>query len=290
MSKVISEEIKNNVVRFYKTKPMTIQSVADKFELSKPTVSKILKEKNCEIYKKAQVYNPEMKEDYFETIDTEYKAYFLGYLITDGCVHEPIDGRQSSISLSIKSEDDYILYKLKEEIKLNTDVVKDKRGCSTIAMRSDKIASDLKKFGIVPNKTELTFFPILDKKDLMPHLIRGMIDGDGCVRSTVNKHNKHVHVIDICGTPEVVKGMIDFIYDELNINSSKIYHYTETFCQSKWQNINSFFTLGDYIYKNSHIHLERKRNAFIDFLNHYNIDYNFANTEITDEIKESSAS
>lgn len=290
MSKIISEKTKKEIVDFYKSKPMTIKTVANKFNLCNPVISKILKENNCKIYKKAQIYNPEMDENYFEFIDDEYKAYFLGYLITDGCVHVPKDGRQSSISLSIKNEDNYILYILKEKIKLNTDVIIDKRGCSTISMRSDKIAKDLSKFGVVPNKTEITFFPILSRKDLMPHLVRGMIDGDGCIRSTVNKYNKHIHVVDICGTPKVVSGIVNFIEKELGIKSSSIYNYSETFCQSKWQNINSFFILCDYIYKNSHIYLNRKRNAFINFLQHYNINYNFANTEITDETKNSSAS
>lgn len=55
-----------------------------KFDLSLPTIIKILKD--VPKYTKAQIHNPNMKEDYFSTIDTEEKAYFIGLLITDGNV------------------------------------------------------------------------------------------------------------------------------------------------------------------------------------------------------------
>jgi len=42
------------------------------------------------------------------------------------------------------------------------------------------MATDLEKFGVVPRKTLLTFLPSLSP-ELMPHLIRGIIDGDGSI-------------------------------------------------------------------------------------------------------------
>ena len=35
-------------------------------------------------YTKTQIFNPDIKEDYFENIDSQEKAYFLGLIISDG--------------------------------------------------------------------------------------------------------------------------------------------------------------------------------------------------------------
>ena len=52
----------------------------------------------------------QLNENYFETIDTREKAYFLGLLAADGCIHKTIPGKRNTrISLSLKF---YIHYAL----------------------------------------------------------------------------------------------------------------------------------------------------------------------------------
>ena len=90
-SKIISEDLKNQIINFYLSEPMTLKNVADKFNLSNPTISKILK--NIPKYPKAKLNNPNLREDFFKTIDNEEKAYFLGLLIADGNVFKDGTGR-----------------------------------------------------------------------------------------------------------------------------------------------------------------------------------------------------
>ena len=52
-------------------------------------------------------------EDYFEKIDTEDKAYFLGFIVADGC----ISSKFNRISIIQKETD--ILYEFKRYIMLN---------------------------------------------------------------------------------------------------------------------------------------------------------------------------
>ena len=86
MPKHITEEKEQNIISFYCSSPTTIRYVAKKFNVSIPSVIKILNKHNITRWTKAQQFSPELKEDYFETINTEYKAYFLGLLLTDGNV------------------------------------------------------------------------------------------------------------------------------------------------------------------------------------------------------------
>lgn len=126
-SKIISETLKNQIIEFYLSEPMTLKSVADKFSLSSPTIGKILKD--TPKYSKAKLNNPNLKESFFATIDTEEKAYFLGLLIADGNVFEDGTGRQSSISITLGLEDEYMLNKFKEILIANTSITYDGRGC-----------------------------------------------------------------------------------------------------------------------------------------------------------------
>lgn len=176
---------------------MSLSQVEKEFNLSHPTISKVLK--NVPKYPRAKVNNPELKEHFFECIDNEEKAYFLGLLIADGNVFKDDTGRQASISITLNLQDEYMLLKFKEILAANTNVGHDGRGCGQIAIRSNIMANDLKKYGIVPRKSLLTYLPNIDDK-YMNHLVRGILDGDGSIRAQqTKKNNRFAHYIAFCG-------------------------------------------------------------------------------------------
>ena len=106
---------------------MTQVHLCEKYSLSSPTIGKILK--GIERYSKAKLYNPNLKERFFETINSEEAAYFLGLLISDGNVFKDETGRQASISITLDLKDEYMLNKFKEVLNANTSVGYDGRGC-----------------------------------------------------------------------------------------------------------------------------------------------------------------
>ena len=105
---------------FYKSKPMSLKEVGEKFELSPPTIIKILKD--IPKYPKAKINNSNLIEDFFKEINTEEKAYFLGLIISDGNVFkDETSGRQASISITLDLNDEYMLNAFK--ILLNSTKV-----------------------------------------------------------------------------------------------------------------------------------------------------------------------
>ena len=50
-----------------------------------------------------------LNHSYFDVIDTEYKAYILGFIFADGCIVDNFNGRQKSLRIEIIETDGYIL-------------------------------------------------------------------------------------------------------------------------------------------------------------------------------------
>lgn len=53
-----------------------------------------------------------LNENYFEKIDTQNKAYFLGFIYADGCVNEI----KHTLTITLKKEDEYILQDFLKEL------------------------------------------------------------------------------------------------------------------------------------------------------------------------------
>ena len=269
--KVITEELKQEIIKYYLSQPMTMKQVEDKYELSHPTITKILK--NVPKYTKVKLNHPNMKEHFFQEINEEAKAYFLGLLISDGNVFKDNTGRQASISITLDLKDEYMLEKFKEVLQANTSVGHDGRGCGQIAVRSNIMAEDLAKYGVVPRKSYNTYLPLISK-EMMPHLIRGIFDGDGSIMAKPNPnndgHNRFLHSISFCGTHQLMEDISNYILENLGIKAT-VYDYKDrNLSELKIQNIDNIAKFGYWIYRNSTIFLNRKKDIFNDFLKHYN--------------------
>ena len=269
--KIITEELKQEIIKYYLSQPMTMKQIEDKYELSHPTITKILKD--VPKYTKAKLNNPNMKEHFFQEINEEAKAYFLGLLISDGNVFKDNTGRQASISITLDLKDEYMLEKFKEVLQANTSVGHDGRGCGQIAVRSNIMAEDLAKYGVVPRKSYNTYLPLISK-EMMPHLIRGIFDGDGSIMAKSNPsndgHNRFLHSISFCGTHQLMEDISNYILENLGIKTT-VYDYKDrNLSELKIQNISNIAKFGYWIYRNSTIFLNRKKDIFNDFLKHYN--------------------
>lgn len=273
--KNITTELKQEIINYYLSKPMTLKQVEDKYKLSHPTISKILKE--IPKYTKAKINNPNMKEHFFQEINSEENAYFLGLLITDGNIFKDNTGRQASISITLNLEDEYMLQKFKEVLRADTSIGYDNRGCGQIAVRSDIIAEDLAKYGVVPRKSYHTYLPEIPNQ-YMCHLLRGIFDGDGSILAKPSPnddgHNRFLHCISFCGTHKLMEGISNYLYENLAFKQKPtVYDYKDRqLSELKIQNINDIYLFGTYIYKKATIFLDRKYKIFLDFKQHYNLD------------------
>ena len=264
----VTPELKQEIINFYLSEPMTLKQVENKYNLSHPTVSKILK--NIPKYSKAKIYNPNLKEHFFKKLN-EISAYYLGLIIADGNVYNSQDGRQSSISITLQEEDEYLLIKFKEILNANTSVSHDGRGSSQFAIRSNIMAEELKTYGVIPRKSFFTYLPQIEDI-LMPHLIRGIFDGDGSIQAKINKDNRYLHSFSFCGTHKLMQDIADYLNKNLVLTQKiNVYDYkNRELSEIKIQNKHDMFIFGEWIYNNSSIYMKRKYNEYLNFKQHYN--------------------
>lgn len=198
-------------------------------------------------------------------------------IISDGNVFKDKTGRQISISITLDLKDEYILKTFKEVLQTNTSINYDRRGCGQIAIRSNIMAKDLLQYGVIPRKSCKTYLPILSEK-MMPHLVRGIFDGDGSIiaKPSPNKngHNRFLHSISFCGTHKLMEDISNYIFKYLKLEQKPtIYDYkNRQLSELKIQNIKDMKTFGDWIYNCSTIYLNRKRDIYNNFLEHYNLN------------------
>ena len=285
MSKVISKERKEEIISYYKSKPMTIDELSEKFLICRPTVIKILNQYRIKRYTKSQLFSPNLNENYFDVIDTEEKAYFLGLIITDGCIFTT-KGKSPMLAISLKNRDSYILETLKNELHSNKKITTDGRGCSELQIYSKKIVDSLRQYGITERKSLHTILPTNVAKEFHKDLIRGILDGDGSVSFYARKNRScHIKAVRFCqGNEKFLIDLVDMLYEECGAEKINIYKEKESLWSIAYRKNESIVKIINYLYNNSSVYLTRKKNVCDLICKEIE---KYGNTEITMDNKKS---
>lgn len=244
----------NDVIQKYTQENKSCQKIANEYNVSFSTISMILEKYN--IKRDNTYFNKKLQNDYFSKIDTYDKAYFLGFLITDGNITK----EGNAVRLSLKLEDEEILKVFTSKIKSENQLVyRQDKPEVTFSVKNKQWKMDLAKFGVIPCKTASVEMPLLTD-DMMPHLIRGMIDGDGSISSKS-------HYIFFCGNEKIVQQLHDFLVKKLNLYNVKILHTEENLWSCQWSSKKDILKIGQYIYQNKQdCYLKRKYNNFLQII------------------------
>lgn len=253
--------------KLYIEDKMSSQKIGKLFNVSPPTIQKILRELG--IIRSVGKSNTKYKQNnnYFKIIDTEDKAYWLGFIYADGYITK---NNQLRINLQIKDENHLVkFYKFIEsdrEVKYTKKISGNKiyYGCYAYIANTDFTKHLISK-GCTNNKSLNLKFPTYDivPKDLIYHFIRGYFDGDGSIFvSRIDKNTNHKYIkINFTGT----YGMILNIRTHLNCNNIKLENKGNFYVLSINGNHQVFNILDNYIYKDATIYLDRKYEKYRKF-------------------------
>lgn len=250
----------DEIYDLYVNKGLKVLEIAKLFHTRTTNISSILKKFGIlPIKNRGKIFRNTI-EDYFENIDNEYKAYFLGFITADGSITKRKDREDSyTLRIEIKESDYYLLDIFRKEIgyegkisKINRDSV-----CYKISINSQKMTHDLMNYGVVPNKTYLMnrIYKNFSNSELFRHYLRGIFDGDGCITKLKNKNYYMANITEY--SEDLIYDYSSTINNFLGLKNNKII-YTGSAFRYSW-NGEKAILLHDFLYKNSNIYLERKK-------------------------------
>lgn len=260
-SRGYSYELKKLILEFsIENEKFSIRRIAKIFGVNKDLPTKIIKQYGNRKPKKLISYN----RDYFKKIDTEQKAYWLGFAYADGCVSK---SGSYDFDITLKYSDKKHLEKFAKEIlyegKIKKRVIKlgnkEHEACRII-LSSEDLCKDLIKLGCGINKTFNLKFPTYNQvpKNLMRHFLRGVTDGDG----TLGIYNNRFYY-SVISTESFLVGMINFFKHEINDLGNINTYYKDKRLNN---DVTKYFSKNgkyakkiiSYLYKDASIYLDRK--------------------------------
>ena len=210
-------------------------------------------------------------EHFFHNIDTEEKAYWLGFIFADGSIIKTSKNmdKYNRLSICLSKKDEHHLEKFTDAIEYPKDNIKH-ANCSNIGeypqsyvrINSIALVDDLISLNCNPNKTFTPSFP--SNKDIPSNLIRdfvrGYFDGDGCISGKVKSP-----LFEITSELYAIQQLQGILMDSCNLSKTKL-----RFCRNsytlRYGGINQIKKIFHYLYDGATVFLERKYKKFTTYV------------------------
>lgn len=242
------------------------RKIALQYNCHHQTIKKILEKNNIEIRNRSQARKKYFyDENFFEVIDTEEKAYWLGFISADGNILKKNHGhsKEFRVRIQLANKDVEHLHKFNKSLNGNLNIrqfiEKHKNGkeyskCD-IYLDCSKMVSDLENKGLYENKSLTLKYPQNIPLKLEKHFIRGYFDGDGSFHYNKIKSD---YRLSFCGTEEFLTNIMIFFNKKVKLYcSGKIYQLSYGGKQQVYKMLN-------ILYSDANIYLNRKYNKFLE--------------------------
>lgn len=254
---------------------MSLTKIGEKLGICRKALARLLKNNSVESRKGfsyARKYN--LNEHYFDVIDTEERAYILGFIYADG--NNLFQTNRISVQLS--SVDEEILKKFShifygEEILKHSERQNNEGKTfyyTSLNLYSKYMSQYLATLGVLERKSYLITFPDWLDKSLYRPFIRGLIDGDGWIYLPEN--NRESPNVGLICTRQINDKLSDFFEQELGLRSYLCKANKQdinVMCEIRVKNYHQCKILLDWLYKDAGIYLQRKYDLYQDFLVRY---------------------
>ena len=262
----ISTELQNQIIELYTNQKMKPSDIAKHlgFKHHQPIYTFLHKKGIFSKYSTGDnfVRTYSIDETFFKCIDSEEKAYILGFVAADGFVDEV----RNSLKIGLNEQDVDILEKIKICLKSDHPIkhfVKDKKyNHVSVDLCSKKIVSDLKSLGLYQGKSLTMTGDIIRKVDprFIKDFLRGYFDGDGCIFYGRTYKSGTKFNLTVVGTEDFLRKTFEKYCD----TNCKIAKYKS--CNMYSWNVAAKAKVDkclDYLYKDSIIHLDRKYGLYL---------------------------
>lgn len=267
-SKNMALRLKDAIDYYEKHKTATVADVSRLFDIYPDNLAKNIS--NCGIPITDRQHTPLFNDHIFDTIDTEEKAYWLGFIYADGYIQsEQTKCFRYNFELTVKKSD------LPHIQKFNTFMAHQKENIKFGRYTRDNVLFErcrwiisnknlwevLNSYGCTPNKSLTLSFPnedIFKDKELIRHFIRGYFDGDGSL-GIYTLGSRTIDSCSVVGTKEFIAKLSEYLPISGHIRHNKRHSdNTNQLCFSS----RKARLVVDYLYDNATIYLDRKFNIY----------------------------
>ena len=265
-AKLLPEEEKNDICKNYLSGVSTVE-IGKKYGISHKPIAVVLEENGIDRNSALSTRRYDVDEYYFDSIDTPNKAYVLGLLYSDGNNCK----QKRTIRIQLQENDRDILEKVRKELKYSKELTY--VDCSkrvygngyvsknmySLDVYSKHMCDILEEIGVVPNKSLILTFPECITGVLIPHFIRGYMDGDGWISK------KGGYSISLTSTESFCKSVQSLVKNAIGVEGKIVdaschNGITKIYRIDKKDKTKQFL---DYIYNDADIYLQRKYNIYL---------------------------
>ena len=255
---------------------LNCREISENFGFKRSSVNRVIKLAGIARSARESQLKYHFNENVFDNIDTEEKAYWLGFLYADGCV-ETVD-KKHHLVLALAKKDRQHIEKfnnfLQSNYPIHDRIIKtgefSGKEYSQLILNSPHLVKTLISYGCTPRKSLTLKFPdfsIFKSSNLINHFIRGYFDGDGSVFISNEKHWRNGTVTKVIhyrfiGTEEFLQ-QVDFLINLKGCLSHPKRSQAYELAYKRKKKVLPFFK---YLYENATIYLNRKRDIFINYI------------------------
>lgn len=249
----------------------TIQTLAAAQGVSYATMSENLKNWGVDFRRTGPGRTHTLQETFFDVIDTEEKAYWLGFLYADGNV------RHNVVQLDLAICDRAHVQAFANAVGYSGALLEQTRSKDDKEHRSAYVhigcaymCRALTALGCVPRKTYAAqlLTPAMPT-ELYSHFYRGYFDGDGCL----SKHStKPAHAIELIGHPDFIATAQQWLMRTCDLAETAL--ITPKNCATpvrvvRYQGNRQVKRILDALYADATIYLTRKYQQYQRFCESY---------------------
>ena len=231
-------------------------------KISPNTIRRMLQDADVKIRPMIHVSKRTCDESYFDIIDTEDKAYWLGFIMADGCIRT----NSHSLTVNLSTVDIGHLEKLRTCLRSDQPFyhqkdIKSTCGLTCLNICNKKLTDALSSKGIIAHNKSI--FKV--ENSLRRHFWRGVVDGNGTIGFCYNKsrfcRSPQIR-ISLVGNTETIDRFYEFCLE--HIKTKAVPHRNITGRKLDEFRIGSrkALTIGSLLYDNSTMFLDRKKRRF----------------------------
>lgn len=265
MKKRLTKDEIQEVIRIYTTENISKKDLGQRFGYTGDGIRVLLKRYGIQTRSDLRTYT--LDQSFFDIIDQEDKAYFLGLMYADGYNYE----KRDRIKIQLQERDAILLdlfrKSLKTDLPLRFYEKETERHQNKLSLEvcSKQLSESLSRLGCFQNKSLTLKFPTKQQvpDHLLSHFIRGYMDGDGCICPRIRNEKYFCCEFTFLSSEQFARKLQDILNTKFGANFHFSFHRNGISGRIGSSNPKDIARCLDWIYKDATVFLPRKHAKYL---------------------------